>query len=185
MDWRYLGSGPLGILLAPPPYRLRHCLQITLKDSTIYNSFFVHRALSRKHHESGGIDSITISTGNQEKKKKMKKKKQKPPKIHLVHPMMVPMKEMAMEEKGRGFGRTQSWVVGESPRLENATLRKGRNVMTDVWNMGEKALDAVAEHAMKKDEVEDGISDKSSVEGGWWLNGSVVCNVFYLFIRKM
>lgn len=112
----------------------------------------------------------------------MKKKKQKPPKIHLVHPMMVPMKEMAMEEKGRGFGRTQSWVVGESPRLENATQRKGRNVMTDVWNMGEKALDAVAEHAMKKDEVEDGISDKSSVEGGWWMNGSVVCNVFYLFI---
>ncbi|XP_073964767.1 uncharacterized protein [Choristoneura fumiferana] len=144
------------------PSKLGKEVEDSLASLTQAVTHGVARALSRKHHESGGIDSITISTGNQEKKKKMKKKKQKPPKIHLIHPMMMPMKEM--EEKGRGFGKTQSWVVGESPRLENATLRKGRNVITDLWNMGEKALDAVAEHAVKRDETEDGISDKSSVE---------------------
>ncbi|XP_063391567.1 uncharacterized protein LOC134677059 [Cydia fagiglandana] len=114
----------------------------------------VARAMSRKHdHEGGGIDSITISTGGQGQKK-MKKKKQKPAKIHLVHPVMM----QEMEPKGRAFGRTQSWVIGE-----NAT-RKGRGMMEDFLSMGDKALDAVAEHAVKSDEEENGIADKSGVE---------------------
>ncbi|XP_026755737.2 uncharacterized protein LOC113515671 [Galleria mellonella] len=75
----------------------------------------IARAMSRKKHE-GGIDSITISTGMQEKKKK---KKPKPPKIHLVHPAMMAMKK---DEKGRGFpGRIQSWVIGD--QLRNAPAR--------------------------------------------------------------
>ncbi|XP_048002207.1 uncharacterized protein LOC125238807 [Leguminivora glycinivorella] len=117
----------------------------------------VARAMSRKHHEGGGIDSITISTGGQDKKKKMKKKKQKPPKIHLVHPMMMPMKEME-PPTGRAFGRTQSWVIGEN------STRKARGLMEEFLSMGDKALDAVAEHAVKSDEVEDGVADKSGVE---------------------
>lgn len=43
----------------------------------------------------------------------MKKKKPKPPKIHLVHPMMMPLRKMH-KEKGRSFpnGR-QTWVIGD------------------------------------------------------------------------
>ncbi|CAH0761474.1 unnamed protein product [Diatraea saccharalis] len=124
----------------------------------------VARALSKKH-DSGGIDTITISTGGGEKKKMKKKKKPKPPKIHLVHPMM--MHAVKKQEKGvesaRGFsgGRVQSWVIGE--RSVNSS-RRGRGLMTDLWDVGEEALDAVAEHALKSDEKEDGVVDKSSLE---------------------
>ncbi|CAH0717054.1 unnamed protein product, partial [Brenthis ino] len=114
------------------------------------------RAMSRKKHDdSSGID-LTISPSSGDKKKKMKKKKQKPPKIHFVQPMMMPMKKM--EDKGRGFGRVQTWVVG------NVTGGKGRGFVSDVLNVGEKALDAVAEHVIEKENSENGLIDRSSVE---------------------
>ncbi|XP_072937561.1 uncharacterized protein [Epargyreus clarus] len=126
------------------------------------------RSLAKKHDSGGGgIDSITISTGSD--KKKMKKKKQKPPRIHLVQPSMMPM------EKGRGFksdaSDVQSWVIGKnendnfkSDDVKVPGARKGRGILTDVWNLGEKALDAVAEHAIESDNSENGIADKSSFE---------------------
>ncbi|RVE41674.1 hypothetical protein evm_013678 [Chilo suppressalis] len=125
----------------------------------------VARALSRKH-ESGGIDSITISTGSDKKKKKMKKKKTKPPKIHLVHPAMVhamQKHEKGEESEGRGFASgVQSWVIGE--RSVNSSSRRGRGLLTDLWGAGEEYLDAAAEHALKSDQSEDGITDKSSLQ---------------------
>ncbi|CAG9133660.1 unnamed protein product [Plutella xylostella] len=125
---------------------------------------------TRGHHESGGIDTITISTGAD--KKKEKKKKQKPPKIHLVQ-----MPVMKMEEKGRqNEQHVQKWVIGK----ENAETRQvdvqqveetkthdveaPRGFVEDVWSIGEKALDSVAEHALESDNLENGLSDKSSLE---------------------
>lgn len=37
--------------------------------------------------------------------------------------------------------------------------------MGDVWDLGEKALDAVADHAIESDNQENGLVDRSSVEG--------------------
>uniref|UniRef100_A0A2H1VE75 SFRICE_028908 n=1 Tax=Spodoptera frugiperda TaxID=7108 RepID=A0A2H1VE75_SPOFR len=126
------------------------------------------RALGKKHHEGGGIDSITISTGGD--KKKMKKKKTKPPKIHLIHPVMMPLRKAPKEEKGRNFGSgVQSWVIGERslPAQENAT-EVSRGLVTDFWAMGQNALDSLAEHVVENENLENGIKDRSSVEG-WWL----------------
>ncbi|XP_049701327.2 uncharacterized protein LOC110376191 [Helicoverpa armigera] len=122
------------------------------------------RALGKKHDSGGGIDSITISTGGD--KKKMKKKKTKPPKIHLIHPVMMPLRKAPKEEKGRSFGPgVQSWVIGERalPVPENAT-EVARSMVDDVWAVGEKALDSLAEHVMKNEELENGVKDRSSVE---------------------
>lgn len=172
---------------------------------------FACRAFSsRKKHDSGGIDTITISTGDGEKKK-MKKKKQKPPKIHLIQ---MPMRKHNKQEKGRSFpnGR-QSWVIGDHfptghdvtreetdvtdyeqdvtaeevtrnaktmtrhmtdteddvTGEESATgvgnYRRGRGIMSDLWRMGENALDAVAEHALESENKDNGIRDKSDFEG--------------------
>ncbi|KAL0858996.1 hypothetical protein ABMA27_010853 [Loxostege sticticalis] len=124
----------------------------------------VARALAKKHDSGGGIDSITISTGGE--KKKMKKKKQKPPKIHLVQPMMVAPMQKA--DKGRGFdsSKVQSWVIGEEAKsaIARNSSRRGRGLVSDFWDLGEAALDAAAEHAMKSDEKDDGVADKSSLE---------------------
>ncbi|CAK1548790.1 unnamed protein product [Leptosia nina] len=98
------------------------------------------RALARKKHE-GGLDSITI-TASSEKKKKMKKK-QKPPKIHF-HPILMPTKQV--EEKGQ------------------LVETDGRGFMGDVWKIGEGAIDAVADHVLEKENVENGLADRSTVE---------------------
>ncbi|XP_060808697.1 uncharacterized protein LOC106135377 [Amyelois transitella] len=113
------------------------------------------RAFGRKKHDSGGIDSITISANTGDKK--MKKKKQKPAKIHLVHPVMMVKKH----EKGRNFGRVQSWVVGD--KVEDRT-EKGRGILEDLWTAGEEVLDEAADHAVESDKNEDGVEDKSSLE---------------------
>ncbi|KAL4710364.1 hypothetical protein ACJJTC_003761, partial [Scirpophaga incertulas] len=105
----------------------------------------VARALSRKH-DGGGIDSITISTGSE--KKKIKKHKTKPPKIHLLHPMMM---------HGHKHNKGDTPIAVENPR-------DGRGIMSDIWDIGEEALDSAAEHAMKMDTKEDGVVDKSSLE---------------------
>ncbi|XP_048489245.1 uncharacterized protein LOC105381559 [Plutella xylostella] len=125
---------------------------------------------TRGHHESGGIDTITISTGAD--KKKEKKKKQKPPKIHLVQ-----MPVMKMEEKGRqNEQHVQKWVIGkENAETRQVDVQQGEEIKTqdvevprgfveDVWSIGEKALDSVAEHALESDNLENGLSDKSSLE---------------------
>lgn len=226
--------------------------------------------MARKKHDSGGIDSITISTGGGEKKKKMKKKKQKPPKIHLVQPVMMPLNKM--EDKGPR--RVQSWVIGDLEGMKSRTGdqnglnsnievvdrdgksvedlagysgdekkyidhnvdshvvidapetqrsqeryirdagyenkkedeyktkgdetekegynneigqqkvsessdsstgvqnggfgdrgRKGRGILNEMWDIGEKALDAVAEHALESENAENGLVDRSSIEG--------------------
>ncbi|XP_053621658.1 uncharacterized protein LOC128681637 [Plodia interpunctella] len=125
------------------------------------------RALGRKKHDSGGIDSITISTNTGDKK--MKKKKQKPAKIHLVHPVMM----VKNQEKGRAFGRVQSWVVGEKVEdktekivVESSTigLRKGRGILEDLWSAGQDVLDDAAQHALDSDKSDNGVEDKSSLE---------------------
>ncbi|CAH2083913.1 unnamed protein product [Euphydryas editha] len=114
------------------------------------------KALSRKKHDDGGgIDSITISTSGNEKKKKMKKRKQKPPKIQLIHPVMMSMQK---DEKGRSFGKVQSWVVGQN------VTRRGRGFLTDMWSLGAKTLDSMAEHVMEMENSENGIVDRSSVQ---------------------
>ncbi|XP_047541321.1 uncharacterized protein LOC125074138 [Vanessa atalanta] len=139
------------------PSKLGEEIELSLTGITDFVQRGMARALSRKKHDDGGgIDSITISTSANEKKK-MKKKKQKPPKIQLIQPVMMPMKKM--EEKGRNFGRVQSWVVGQ-----NETARRGRDLMTDAWSLGAKALDAMAEHALDSENSENGIVDRSSVE---------------------
>ncbi|XP_075988441.1 uncharacterized protein LOC142984589 isoform X5 [Anticarsia gemmatalis] len=124
----------------------------------------VARALERKKHE-GGIDTITISTGSGDKKK-MKKKK--PPKIHLVHPMMVPMRKANKEEKGRNFGTIQSWVIGERSLPENSTeeevRNEGRGIMAELWDVGHETLDVLADDVIEREELENGIRDRSSVE---------------------
>ncbi|CAH0697924.1 unnamed protein product [Spodoptera exigua] len=122
------------------------------------------RALGKKHHEGGGIDSITISTSGD--MKKTKKKKTKPPKIHLIHPVMMPLRKAPKEEKGRNFGSgVQSWVIGERslPAQENAT-EVSRGLVTDFWAMGQNALDSLAEHVVENENLENGIKDRSSVE---------------------
>lgn len=86
----------------------------------------------------------------------MKKKKQKPPKIHLVHPVMMPVEKT--QEKGVER-KAQSWVIGRN--LSDS----GRGLLEDAWNAGEKALDAVAQHAIDSDNAENGLVDKSSLEG--------------------
>ncbi|XP_049882465.1 uncharacterized protein LOC126378315 [Pectinophora gossypiella] len=119
----------------------------------------VARALARKHKEDEQTINLAISTGGGDKKKKMKKKKKtKPPKIHLVHPMMM----MEKEKQERGFNpKAQTWVIGG----RNASgVRKGRTLFSDMIAVGEKAIDALAEHAVKSDQVEDGVEDKSSIE---------------------
>ena len=84
----------------------------------------------------------------------MKNKKQKPAKIQLLQPvMMAPTKD----DKGRGFGRLQTWVVGN--------MTKGRGFISNIWKVGEKALDTVAEHVIEQENVENEIVDRSSVEG--------------------
>lgn len=125
----------------------------------------------------------------------MKKKKPKPPKIHILHPVMLKMQKK--QEKGRD-GRVQSWVIGDStiPDTEltyvdtewetlersgvedvdsglvgevltsaNDSARRGRDLISDVMSIGDEALDVVAEHAIKNDNSENGIADKSSLAG--------------------
>ncbi|XP_069364073.1 uncharacterized protein [Maniola hyperantus] len=192
------------------PSRLGKDIQLSLTAFTDLVENGMARAMARKKHsDSGGIDSITISTSDGGKKKKMKKKKQKPAKIHLIHPVMMPVNKM--EEKGPK--RVQSWVIGDieggSSRLrdqkgyksrievteksisaikdENDTSsditelkeyksnvegyngvngdrgRKGRGILTQMWGIGEKALDAVAEHALESENAENGLVDRSSI----------------------
>nr|XP_032525293.1 uncharacterized protein LOC116776259 [Danaus plexippus plexippus] len=43
-------------------------------------------------------------------------------------------------------------------------FRNGRGLLGDVWDLGEKALDAVADHAIESDNQENGLVDRSSVE---------------------
>ncbi|XP_026331076.1 uncharacterized protein LOC113238465, partial [Hyposmocoma kahamanoa] len=43
-------------------------------------------------------------------------------------------------------------------------VRKGRGIISDLWDMGQQAVDAVAEHAVESDLKEDGLTDKSSFE---------------------
>lgn len=135
----------------------------------------VARALERKKHDhGGGIDSITISTGDGDKKK-MKKKK--PPKIHLIHPVMVPLRKAHKEEKGRNFGNgVQSWVIGERalPEAVNATPAEGsleedavvesRGMFADLWSMGRDALDNFAERVVENENLENGFLDRDSEE---------------------
>lgn len=88
------------------------------------------------------------------------------------------MPVMKMEEKGRqNEQHVQKWVIGK----ENAETRQvdvqqveetrkqdvevPRGFVEDVWSIGEKALDSVAEHALESDNLENGLSDKSSLEG--------------------
>lgn len=129
------------------------------------------RAFERKKHDhDGGIDSITISTGGGQKKKM--KKKQKPPKIHLIH---VPMRKAQKEEKGRNFGNgVQSWVIGErslpesvnsTPSARSEPADTGRGVVADMLSIGQDALDTLAEHVVRNENLENGIQDRSSVEG--------------------
>lgn len=123
-------------------------------NNNIKKSFnYCFRALSRKKQEdTSGLELKTSPSSD--KKKKLQKKKQKPNKIQLIQQEKMATKE---EDKGRGFGRLQTWVVG------NAT--KGRGFISDVWSVGEKALDTVAEHVIKQENSENGIVDRSSVEG--------------------
>lgn len=111
----------------------------------------------------------------------MKKKKTKPPKIHLVHPVMMPLRKAPKEEKGRAFGNgVQSWVIGERslPVPENETdTEVSRGIVTDVWAMGQDALDTLAEHVVENENVENGVKDRSSLEG-WWLG---VVSLFLVF----
>ncbi|XP_052743096.1 uncharacterized protein LOC112053499 isoform X2 [Bicyclus anynana] len=205
------------------PSKLGREVELSLAAVTDLVENGMARALSRKkHHDSGGIDSITISTGGGEKKKKMKKKKQKPAKIHLIQPVMMPLKKM--EDKGPK--RVQSWVIGDSQgfksdledyssQMDNHNSKKGyrsdvevaektvsnivkhkgyssdievpnrsgkdsldsddrkgvignrvrtgRGILTQMWDIGEKALDAVAEHAIDSENAENGLVDRSSI----------------------
>ncbi|CAH0599905.1 unnamed protein product [Chrysodeixis includens] len=118
------------------------------------------RALERKH-DSGGIDSITISTSD---KKKMKKKKQKPAKIHLIHPVVMPLRKAQKEEKGRSFGAVQSWVIGERALPVKNGTGSPRGAVSDLWEMGHEALDSLAEQVVKNEDLENGIRDRSDVE---------------------
>ncbi|XP_041987109.1 uncharacterized protein LOC121738902 [Aricia agestis] len=97
------------------------------------------RAFSARKHDSGGIDSITISANSE---KKPKKKKQKPAKIQLVQPVMM----HKTEDKGR------------------AGAVEGRDLVADAWSIGDKMLDRFAQHALDSDAAEDGVADKSSLE---------------------
>ncbi|CAH2217521.1 jg23705 [Pararge aegeria aegeria] len=42
--------------------------------------------------------------------------------------------------------------------------RKGRGILTQMWDIGHKALDAVAEHAIDSENIENGLVDRSSFE---------------------
>ncbi|XP_045782434.1 uncharacterized protein LOC123879013 [Maniola jurtina] len=185
------------------PSRLGKDIQLSLTAFTDLVENGMARAMARKKDsDSGGIDTITISTSDGGKKKKMKKKKQKPAKIQLIQPVMMPVNKM--EEKGPT--RVQSWVIGDlegdSSRIrgqkeyrstevteksisgvvkdENDTSshiselkgyngvtgekgRKGRGILTQMWGIGEKALDAVAEHALESENAENGLVDRSSI----------------------
>ncbi|KAJ8704431.1 hypothetical protein PYW07_011619 [Mythimna separata] len=126
------------------------------------------RSLAKKHGGGGGIDSITISGGSGDKKKM--KKKTKPPKIHLIHPVMMPLRKAPKQEKGRAFGSgVQSWVIGERslPVQENVTEELAevpRGIVSDMWAMGQNALDTLAEHVVENEDLENGVKDRSSVE---------------------
>ncbi|KAG6444315.1 hypothetical protein O3G_MSEX003372 [Manduca sexta] len=156
------------------PSQLGAEVEDTLNSLTEFLSYRISRALEKRKHESAEVDSITISTGE---KKKIKKKKPKPPKIHLLHPIML--KAQKKQEKGRE-SRVQSWVIGErSFDEEDSTvtndstvrdstetisgMRRGRGVMTDLWSYGQEALDAVAEHAVESENLDNGVADKSSL----------------------
>ncbi|XP_037873326.1 uncharacterized protein LOC101741103 [Bombyx mori] len=183
-----------GRSLQEMPSQIGEEVEESLNSLTKFLHGSMARSLEGKKHESGGIDSITISTGGE--KKKMKKKKPKPPKIHLLHPIM-----MKKQEKGRE-ARVQSWVIGERnldttddfdltqsdptspqtdpvqshpnlPQIENLTetdsfemadgsFRQGRGVIADIWSMGADAIDSVAEHAIQDEDLENGVTDKSS-----------------------
>lgn len=123
----------------------------------------------------------------------MKKKKQKPAKIHLIHPVMMPVRAAHKQEKGRSFplGR-QTWVIGEHVGVErdvedgnpeeivnervdgglDATgvdgLKRGvaaRGVVENLWGIGSEALDVLADTALEAENKENGVQDKSAFEG--------------------
>ncbi|KAJ0170367.1 hypothetical protein K1T71_014295 [Dendrolimus kikuchii] len=113
----------------------------------------VARALAKKHHE-GGIDTITISTGND--KKKMKKKKPKPPKIHLLHPMVMPLRKIH-KEKGREFPiGVQSWVIGTE------TDQPGDIDQVDSVNVSDN--DSSDSDNSENDVNDDNLTDDTSVK---------------------
>lgn len=88
------------------------------------------------------------------------------------------------KSKGRNFQQNgkspiQSWVIGaelkeegknvdvEENKREVEVVRRGRGILNEAWAMGEKALDAVAEHIVENENAENGFeNDKSSVAGG-------------------
>lgn len=45
------------------------------------------------------------------------------------------------------------------------SLRKGRGFISDMWGMGEKALDALADQVIENENAENGVQEKSSFEG--------------------
>ncbi|CAG9573588.1 unnamed protein product [Danaus chrysippus] len=46
----------------------------------------------------------------------------------------------------------------------SVSFRNGRGFLGDVWDLGEKALDVVADHAIESDNEENGLVDRSSIE---------------------
>ncbi|GBP71183.1 hypothetical protein EVAR_89530_1 [Eumeta japonica] len=149
------------------------------------------RALSRRKENI--IDTISITTSEGEKRK-IRKKKQKPPKIHLVTPSTVTVKKG--QRKGRGFQNSgeepvQSWVIGHpksigqeyhdddievnstgstdeyNTEVETATSNgRPRGVMQEIWSIGEQGIDALAEHLVEAENVENGVRSTKEEQRG-------------------
>ncbi|CAH2056628.1 unnamed protein product, partial [Iphiclides podalirius] len=53
---------------------------------------------------------------------------------------------------------------GSDSKLGGVSLRKGRGLVSDMWGIGEKTLDALADQVIENENAENGVQDKSSFE---------------------
>ncbi|XP_013135953.1 PREDICTED: uncharacterized protein LOC106101319 [Papilio polytes] len=150
----------------------------------------VARALGRRRQDQN-IESKPTTTVNNDKKIKMRKPK--PPKIHLLNPIPAKnegrgfpqgqqswvignnediqtdlSKTDARTLNNPEFGVEDTEEDSKEARKElgdsKSANRRGRGIVSEMWGIGEQALDALAEHVVENENVDNGIQDKSSFE---------------------